>query len=240
MLTFLSHFAPTTLLYVVLAVVGVLAAALGVQTVRLSLAKAAATTATTERDAARGERDAAVLANASNTANVLDLQGRLTACVGESHRIEEAKAKASSDLDTANRDRARLAAQLKREREIAYAQDPACGAWRAAALCPAAGDGLRRLWQTADRHRDQAGGDAGSTVRVDPVGPDARPAAAAAADAGAGLPAADCYSNAQLFDALEAAVAWGNGMADQLDAIHGLSATATSAPGTGPGNATQQ
>lgn len=240
MLTFLSRFAPTTILYVVMAVVGVLAAALGVQTIRLSLAQAGAKVATTERDAARGERDAAVLANASNTANVLDLQGRLVACVGESHRIEEAKAKASSDLDTANRDRARLAAQLKREREIAYAQDPACGAWRAAALCPAAGDGLRRLWQTADHRGDEAGADAGAAVRGDPVGADARAAARAAADAGVGLLAADCYSNAQLFDALEAAVAWGNGMADQLDAIRGLSAEATAAPGTGPGNAAQQ
>lgn len=230
MLAFLSRFSTSAIVYTALAIIALLGAAAGVQTVRLSLAKASVTALTAERDAARGERDALVLANASNVANVHDLRGRLVACVGEQHRIEQAEAQAQDQLTTANRDRARLAATLKRERETAYAQDPACGRWRGDALCPAASDGLRLVWQTADRHRDAAGDGAREAVRPDPGQPDQGAGAGAAADAGADLhAAADCYSNAQLFDALEAAVAWGSGLADQLDAISTLQDKAVSA-----------
>lgn len=242
MLAFLSRFSSTAIMWAVIAVVGVLATAVGTQTLRLAWAEADLAEMTTQRDTARSNYTTAAAAASSNADASERLSTDLRLCVGDKQRIAAAESAARSDLETASRDRARLTATLKREREKAYAQDPACIAWNGAALCPAASDGMRRIWQSAHRAGGDAGRPSGQAVRGDPGRSDQGSAVAGAPDAGylgLGVLQADCYSNAQLYDAYETAVNAWSGLADQLAAVRRLSDEAVAAPGTGPGNAKQ-
>lgn len=228
MLTFLSRFSSTAIVWAVLAVVGVLSAAVGTQTVRLWLLDAELTVALSAADQAKTLADANAAAARTNAGNVATLRGELAACIGEAQDTAEAEKTAQANLATVSKERARLADALKREREKTYAQDPACAAWGSAAVCPAVSDGLRIRWQTtrfgaADGAGALPGAPGGGGAGVSDRGA----AAASTPDTGYQQLSPDCYSNAQLYDALETAVNWGGSMADQLDAIRVLSDTAT-------------
>lgn len=219
------------LAYVAGIAIAVLLAGLGVQTYRLNTAQADVKVAKMELVTTQGSLGIALVANQANTANVITLRGKIAEMVGKAQEIEKAVDKANADLNEATRARSRALAALKLEREKSYANDPTCRAWAGAALCPAASDGLQRTWSAASRYADRTDRSAGGEAGRDPGESDRHPAAAYLADPGNVLPSADCFTNAQLRDALEASVSYAGGLIDQLRAIRTLSDEAVSAGG---------
>ena len=240
MLSLLSRFSSTAIMWAVIAVVGVLSAAVGTQTVRLWLKDAELSVALSDADQAKTNASNNAAAARANASNLDTLREDLASCIGDAKDIEKAETAAKENLATVSAERARLADALKREREKRYAEDPACALWGSAALCPAVSDGLRAVWRAGrSGTADQAGPVPGTPVGAGAGVPDRGAAVAGASDPGSEQLQADCYSNAQLYDAFEAAVNWGGGLAVKLDAVRTLSDEATAAPDTGTGNAKQ-
>lgn len=201
-------------------VVAGLITTIGALNMRITAIAAERNAAQLEAKTLRGERDALLTAVSGEADAREKIRTALARCVGVAQEIERSANEAQAQARAAITARDRARADLRAELEKANATDPSCAAWSRDSLCPAASHGVRRIWQLAADRGGEAGdrrSGAQAAGAAAGVAHDA-PAVATAPDPGR-LSAADCYSNAQLYDALETVLnAYGQSV-DQFNAI---------------------
>lgn len=161
------------------------AVAFGFQTVQLHYADAALKVANADLKAAKESLDAAITTAKTNHDAITDLAGRLTACVGENQRVQQAAESAAAQAARAQAQRNTALRQLSDARKKLYANDATCAAWGSAPVCGGVSGGLRELWN-ATRSADENGADRGTEapVRAHPAQPVDGTAVARSSDAG--------------------------------------------------------
>lgn len=161
------------------------AVAFGFQTVQLHYADAALKGANADLKAAKESLDAAVTTAKSNHDAITDLTGRLTACVGENQRVQQAADSAAAQAARAQAQRNTALRQLSEAKKELYATNATCAAWGSAPVCGGVSAGLRDLW-SATRSADENGAGRGSQapVRRDPGQPAGGDSLAGPADPG--------------------------------------------------------
>lgn len=211
-------------------VIAALLATAGALYLRLNAVIAERNVAQVQLAAVTAERDAVLGVIPAEAEARTKIQAALAKCVSTAQDIERTAADALAQARAALTARNRALADLRAEREKWNASDPACAAWSRDTLCPAASRGLRLLWsgQAVGGGEARGGGGAAPAVRADPGQPHDAAAVAAAPDP-VGLQEADCYSNAQLYDALESVLSAYRQAGDQFEAIERIQARAVEA-----------
>lgn len=125
----------------------------GIQSYRLTTTQADLAVATSASQTTAGQLTTCQSTNRDEHANVLTLQAKLAAAVGQNQQTEAARAQAEADKAQALHDRDAALADLQRQRSATYATDPDAHAWADRPLPAAVSDGLRDQWAAAAADR---------------------------------------------------------------------------------------